>query len=76
MEHPKRKPNRLKTFDYGSAGAYFITICTHDRAPLFWSADAETVIRSRMDAYQPVGAMAMRDLPRNGTSVTQRSEAY
>jgi REP element-mobilizing transposase RayT len=74
MEHPKRKQNRLKTFDYHACGAYFITICTHDRAPLFWSADAETAIRSRMDAFQPVGAMAMRDLTRNGTSATKRSE--
>lgn len=30
MEYPKRKPNRLKEYDYG-AGAYFITICTHGR---------------------------------------------
>ena len=28
---PKRKPTRLKNFDYNSAGAYFITICTSNR---------------------------------------------
>ena len=28
---PKRKPTRLKGFDYSSAGAYFVTICTKDR---------------------------------------------
>ena len=28
---PKRKPNRLKGFDYSSAGAYFITICTKNK---------------------------------------------
>ena len=28
---PKRKPTRLKNFDYSSAGAYFITICIKDR---------------------------------------------
>ena len=28
---PKRKPTRLKEFDYSSEGAYFITICTHNR---------------------------------------------
>jgi len=27
-ELKKRKPNRLKNFDYGQNGAYFITICT------------------------------------------------
>ena len=28
---PKRKPTRLKDFDYSSSGAYFITICTENR---------------------------------------------
>ena len=30
-ELPKRKPTRLKIFDYSSAGAYFVTICIRDR---------------------------------------------
>jgi REP element-mobilizing transposase RayT len=30
-ELPKRKPTRLKNFDYGTTGAYFITICTENR---------------------------------------------
>ena len=28
---PKRKPTRLKNFDYSTVGAYFVTICTRDR---------------------------------------------
>ncbi len=28
---PKRKHPRLKDYDYSTAGAYFITICTHNR---------------------------------------------
>ena len=28
---PKRKPNRLKNYDYSSPGAYFITFCTAER---------------------------------------------
>lgn len=28
---PKRKPNRLKGFDYASDGAYFITVCTKNK---------------------------------------------
>ncbi len=31
---PKRKPTRLKDFDYSSAGRYFITICTENRREL------------------------------------------
>ena len=30
-ELPKRKDLRLKHYDYSSAGAYFVTICTKDR---------------------------------------------
>ena len=30
-ELPKRKPTRLKDFDYSKTGAYFVTICTRDR---------------------------------------------
>ena len=35
MEKPNRKLNRLDQYDYGSAGSYFVTICTHNRACLF-----------------------------------------
>ena len=31
MELPNRKPTRLKDFDYSTEGAYFITICTHNK---------------------------------------------
>ena len=34
MELPKRKPNRIPHFDYSTPGAYFVTICTQDKAPL------------------------------------------
>ncbi len=35
MELPKRKPARLKGYDYSQNGAYFVTICTHNRKYLF-----------------------------------------
>ena len=31
MNLPKRKPTRLKEYDYATPGTYFITICTKDR---------------------------------------------
>lgn len=34
MNLPKRKSPRLKDFDYSSSGAYFITICTQNKACL------------------------------------------
>ncbi len=30
-EKPVRKHNRIKHYDYSRNGAYFVTICTHDR---------------------------------------------
>ena len=35
MEMPNRKQNRLTEFDYGQEGAYFVTLCTQNRARLF-----------------------------------------
>ena len=34
MELPKRKPTRLKKYDYSTPGAYFVTICVKDRKQL------------------------------------------
>ena len=34
MELPKRKPTRLKGYDYSTPGAYFITVCVKDRKQL------------------------------------------
>ena len=31
MELPQRKQNRITEYDYSQNGAYFITVCTHDR---------------------------------------------
>jgi REP element-mobilizing transposase RayT len=35
VQHHRRHSLRLKNYDYAQAGAYFITICTQDRACLF-----------------------------------------
>ena len=35
MNLPERKPTRLKGYDYSTPGAYFITICTHNKKHLF-----------------------------------------
>ena len=35
MELPERKQNRLENYDYSQEGAYFITLCTHNRQNLF-----------------------------------------
>ena len=35
MGIPKRKPTRLKNYDYSTDGYYFITICTKDKEKIF-----------------------------------------
>ena len=35
MELPKRKPTRLKNYDYSQNGYYFVTICTHNKNCIF-----------------------------------------
>jgi len=45
MEQKKRKPNRLKTYDYSSPGAYFVTICTKERKNLLWKHVGASIAR-------------------------------
>ena len=35
MDLPKRKPTRLKGYDYSTPGAYFVTICTQNKKCMF-----------------------------------------
>ncbi len=50
MELPKRKPTRLKDFDYSQNGAYFVTICTKDKQCIF----SEVVGGGALDAPQNI----------------------
>lgn len=45
--NPRRKRLRLASFDYSTAGAYFVTICTHERRPLFRDARIRSIVESR-----------------------------
>ena len=36
---PKRKDIRLKNYDYGSQGAYFVTICSKNKEQIFSTID-------------------------------------
>jgi putative transposase len=43
-----RRSVRLKGFDYASPGAYFVTICTYDRAPLLGQVVSGNVVLSEI----------------------------
>ena len=54
MELPKRKPTRLKGYDYSTPGAYFITICVKDRKQLLSKIvgdDAYIVPQNNLSKY-------------------------
>ena len=50
-QYPQRKRMRVKGLDYSKQGAYFITICTHNRQPLFgeivWDHSVGATLRGR-----------------------------
>ncbi len=60
IPRPNRRSIRLKGYDYSRPGAYFITICTRDRAHLFGEvADGEM----RLNAFGEIVRAAWFDLP-------------
>lgn len=66
MDHPKRKPNRLTNYDYSTAGAYFITICTRDRKCLLWQTVGASIARPdavQLSQYGQIVDQAIRQIP-------------
>lgn len=53
MELPKRKPNRLKKYDYSTPGYYFVNICTKDKKPMLSEMPAPTIstVINQMKGY-------------------------
>ncbi len=52
---PQRKPNRLTNYDYRQNGAYFITVCTQGREPLFWDDVGADSIRPQNVPLSVIG---------------------
>ena len=61
-----RRNLRLKGYDYSRPGAYFITICTHERQFLFGEISDGKMLLNR---YGRVAHNQWRSLPRNRTGV-------
>ena len=53
MEFRKRKPNRLDCYDYDQNGAYFVTICTHDRKQIL-----SQIVGDGFPVPKPIGTIA------------------
>ena len=61
MTLPKRKPTRLADYDYSRDGAYFITICTHNRKNLFSNIVGQGLAPAE-NKLCPFGEIAEREL--------------
>ncbi len=65
MQLPKRKPTRLKDYDYSQNGAYFITICTAKRKPLLCEIVGADIGRPNVNLteYGEIVKTAIDELP-------------
>jgi putative transposase len=55
-----RKSPRMKHYDYGTPGAYFITICTHQRQHLFGTIAYGIM---RLNAHGDIAEDVLRNVP-------------
>ncbi len=61
MELPKRKPTRLKNYDYSGNGYYFITICAHNRKNIFSNIVGQGLAPAA-NVLRPFGEIAEKEL--------------
>ena len=61
-DHHQRRSIRLPGYDYAQPGAYFVTLCTHDREALFGEVMADAM---RLNPYGEIVSMVWQDLPRH-----------
>lgn len=64
-----RKRIRIPDYDYATPGAYFVTICAKERAPVFWSNVVADIIRHDAPKLSGIGRIA-------DAAINQISEHY
>ncbi len=74
MNLPKRKPTRLRNYNYSQSGYYFITICTHNRKNILCDIVGEGLCALPQIKLTPIGesvnnAIKYIDKNYNGVSV-------
>ena len=65
-EWPKRKKIRIDDYDYSTPGSYFITVCTANRAKIFWDGVGAATCRPNLSS---IGAVVEK-------GILQISERY
>ena len=52
---PRRKPNRLRGYDYSTPGTYFITVCSKNMDWIFWNVGASIARPGSTSHYSLIG---------------------
>lgn len=65
-ENLHRRSLRLQSVNYAAAGAYFVTICTHQRAEIFAQIEADTV---KLSSTGNVVESVWKEIPAHHASV-------
>ena len=60
---PKRKSPRLKSFDYSTTGAYFITICTQNRKNILSTIVGEGSPLPKLSCYGEIADLWIQKIP-------------
>lgn len=70
-EMPSRKPTRLRGYDYGAVGYYFVTICTYGRKEILSRIVGQGLApaESRLTAYGEIVAEELLNLERRYTNI-------
>lgn len=67
MELPKRKPTRLKDYDYSTPGAYFVTLCIKDRKSILSDITVgANIVRPKeihLTRYGKIAESAIKNIP-------------
>ena len=59
-KYPKRKPIRIKEYDYSNPGYYHVTICTYNRKELFGYIENS---RMFLNKYGKIAKLAWENIP-------------
>ena len=62
MDLPKRKPTRLKDYDYSSEGTYFVTICTKDKQKILCDIVGEGLCALPSINLTPIGEIVKQSI--------------
>lgn len=62
MDLPKRKPTRLRNYNYSQIGHYFITICTHKRKWLLGEIVGDSVCDTPKITLSKIGIIVEQEL--------------